>query len=227
MQADHPGWRPCRGVPDWHPSGACNRRGHGAIPGPGRGPSPLLLLPQSCQTCLVCPGLGGLSIPPSLAAQGLSLSPVAQRMRSPMWCGGCCTQGRVLVFPTKALRGLRVTSLPITCPFPTLSVLLVPAPQHRDNVLPISWECCRAAEVDRWKQAAACGFVSCRQPLSARSTACPHRGMHTASWWLRCPWHVSAHAQLPSLVCWGKCPLLGCLALPSEQRSPSGLFCPK
>lgn len=59
MQADHPGWRPCQGVPDWHPSGACNHRGHGAVPGPGRGPFPLLLLPWSCQTCLVCLGLGG------------------------------------------------------------------------------------------------------------------------------------------------------------------------
>lgn len=148
MQADHPGWRPCQGVPDWHPSGVCNHRGHGAVPRPGRGPFPLLLLPWSCQTCLVCPGLGGLSIPPSLAAQGLS--PVVQGMQSPMWCGGCCTQeGRVLVFPTKALRGLRVTSLPITCPFATLSVLLVPAPQHGANVLPISWEHCRGGQVEK------------------------------------------------------------------------------
>ena len=137
MQSDCLGWRPCQGVPDQHPSGACDCQGHGAIPGPRRGPAPSLLPPRSCQPCAACPGLGGRVSPshPSLMAQGLRPSPVAQGTWSPTWCGGRCTQGRVPVFPAKALCGLRATSLPIPCPLLTLGVLLAPALRHGDEHL--------------------------------------------------------------------------------------------
>lgn len=225
-QSDCLGWRPCQGVPDQHPSGTCDCQGHGAVPGPGRGPAPLLLPPRSCQPCAACPGLRGgcLSIPPIPHGTGTVTVTsgtghvVPDVVRWPLHTGqspgvphkgSLWFEGDVPPHPLsspdpRCLAG----SCSVACGRPS-------CPSQRNSVVLRGW-----TDGNTQQPVASCpaGSLSLPAPLPI-----PCQGTHVASRCPRCPWHVPARAQPPSPGYQGRHPPLDCPALPCEQRSPNRL----